>query len=248
MERWRVSVDYGTANPASFGLWGLKSGVWYRVAEYYYSSRREGRQKTDAEYVEDLRQLADGRRIEQVVVDPSAASFITALRQAGFPVTKADNEVLDGIRVTADLLKNRRLVICSICADCLREMELYCWESQGNRESPRKENDHAMLVSGDVMLNLLKLTEFQNPLTGLNFQGTGTLTTPLGATLLRTSAMPEMADVSAHGSAGSLETEAAENETAFSYPAGSWTAEPARELSRVFERDARRYDGGFSLY
>jgi len=60
--------------------------------------------------------------------------------------------------------------------------------------------------------------------------------------------MPEMADVSAHGSAGSLETEAAENETAFSYPAGSWTAEPARELSRVFERDARRYDGGFSLY
>jgi len=144
MERWRVSVDYGTANPASFGLWGLKSGVWYRVAEYYYSSRREGRQKTDAEYVEDLRQLADGRRIEQVVVDPSAASFITALRQAGFPVTKADNEVLDGIRVTADLLKNRRLVICSICADCLREMELYCWESQGNRESPRKENDHAM--------------------------------------------------------------------------------------------------------
>ena len=49
---------------------------------------------------------------------------------------------------------------------------------------------NTMLVGGDVMLNLLKLPEFQNPLTGLNFQGTGTLTTPLGATLLRTSAMP----------------------------------------------------------
>ena len=36
-----------------------------------------------------------------------------------------------------------------------------------------------------------KMEEFQNPLTGLNFQGTGTLTSPLGATLLRTSAMPE---------------------------------------------------------
>lgn len=35
-----------------------------------------------------------------------------------------------------------------------------------------------------------KLSEFQNPLTGLNFQGTGTLATPLGAKLLRTSAMP----------------------------------------------------------
>ena len=49
---------------------------------------------------------------------------------------------------------------------------------------------NTMLVSNDVMLAMLKLTEFQNPLTGLNFQGTGTLTTPLGANLLRTSAMP----------------------------------------------------------
>ena len=49
---------------------------------------------------------------------------------------------------------------------------------------------NTMLVSGDVMLSMLKLTEFQNPLTGLNFQGTGTLTTPLGAKLLRTSAVP----------------------------------------------------------
>ena len=50
---------------------------------------------------------------------------------------------------------------------------------------------NALLVSGDVMMKLLKLTEFQNPLTGLNFQGTGRLTTPLGATLLRTSVLPE---------------------------------------------------------
>jgi len=49
---------------------------------------------------------------------------------------------------------------------------------------------NTMLVSGDTMLALLKLPEFQNPLTGLNFQGTGKLTTPLGATLLRTSAVP----------------------------------------------------------
>ena len=49
---------------------------------------------------------------------------------------------------------------------------------------------NTILVSGDMMLKLLKLSEFQNPLTGLNFQGTGKLTTPLGANLLRTSAMP----------------------------------------------------------
>ena len=50
---------------------------------------------------------------------------------------------------------------------------------------------NTMLVSSDVMLALLKLSEFQNPLTGLNFQGTGTLTTPLGAKLLRSSAVPQ---------------------------------------------------------
>ena len=49
---------------------------------------------------------------------------------------------------------------------------------------------NTMLVSSDVMLSLLKMPEFQNPMTGLNFQGTGSLTSPLGAKLLRTSAMP----------------------------------------------------------
>ena len=50
---------------------------------------------------------------------------------------------------------------------------------------------NTLLVGNDVMVKMLKLPEFQNPLTGLNFQGTGKLATPLGANLLRTSAMPE---------------------------------------------------------
>ena len=141
---WRVSVDYGTSNPASFGLWGKQNGVWYRVEEYYYDSRKAGRQKTDAEYVEDLGELLAGRRVSRVLVDPSAASFIQALRQAGFPVFRANNDVADGIQVTADLLKQGKLVICRGCRDCLREMELYCWDQRGDRDAPRKENDHAM--------------------------------------------------------------------------------------------------------
>ena len=48
---------------------------------------------------------------------------------------------------------------------------------------------NTLLVGSDMMLAMLKMQEFQNPLTGLNFQGTGTLTTPLGAKLLRTSAL-----------------------------------------------------------
>ena len=48
---------------------------------------------------------------------------------------------------------------------------------------------NTLLVPTDVMVSMLKLPEFQNPLTGLNFQGTGKLATPMGAKLLRTSAM-----------------------------------------------------------
>ena len=112
MDAWRVSIHYGTVNPPTMGLWGRRNGVWYRVEEYYYDSRREGQQKTDAEYVEALRALCGDRRVERVIVDPSAASFQAALRQAGFPVRAADNRVLDGIRVTAGLLRNGQIVLC----------------------------------------------------------------------------------------------------------------------------------------
>ena len=141
---WRVSVDYGTVNPLSMGLWGQKNGVWYRVEEIYYDSRREGRQKTDAEYADLLEQLAAGREIQRVIVDPSAASFMEALRQRGWQVVKADNDVADGIRVAADLLRQRRIVLCRPCRDGLREMALYCWDERTGRDAPRKEHDHAM--------------------------------------------------------------------------------------------------------
>ncbi len=143
-EAWRISADYGTVNPASFGLWGRQGGRWYRVQEYYYDSKKEGVQRTDAEYVRAMEELAQGRTIQRVIVDPSAASFMEALRREGFPVVKADNDVSDGIRVTADLLRQGRLKICRTCGDCLREMELYCWDERGGKDMPRKENDHAM--------------------------------------------------------------------------------------------------------
>ena len=144
-EKWYISCDYGTVNPTSFGLWALRDGVWYRVREYYYDSRKEGRQKTDAEYVEDLRKFAAGENVERVIVDPSAASFIEALRREGFPVSRADNDVADGIRVTANLLKQRKIVICEGCESCLSEIAAYCWEESGTgRDRPKKERDHAM--------------------------------------------------------------------------------------------------------
>lgn len=143
-ERWYISCDYGTVNPASFGLWGLQKGVWYRVKEFYFDSKREMRQMTDAEYADALQRLAGHREISAVIVDPSAASFIELLRRRGWNVKKADNDVLSGIRLTSDLLKSGKLVLCDTCTDCLREMEQYVWDVKAGKDTVRKEHDHAM--------------------------------------------------------------------------------------------------------
>ena len=50
---------------------------------------------------------------------------------------------------------------------------------------------NTILCSTGTMTDILKISELQNPLTGLNFQGTGKLTTPLGAQLHRTSAVED---------------------------------------------------------
>jgi len=140
-----VSCDYGTVNPASFGLWGLWDGVWYRIREFYFDSRREGFQKTDIEYARDFVAFCEGRRIDAVVVDPSAASFMEALRRMGFKVLGARNDVLDGIRRTSEALKSGRVVICPECEEARREFALYSWrEGADGIDAPRKENDHAM--------------------------------------------------------------------------------------------------------
>ncbi|MBR2048232.1 MAG: PBSX family phage terminase large subunit [Oscillospiraceae bacterium] len=142
---WYISCDYGTVNPTSMGLWGQHQGVWYRVKEFYFDSRQKMRQMTDGEYVRALAELAGGRRIKAVIVDPSAASFIQALRREGWTVRQADNDVISGIRATAEALKTGRIVICDGCGDCLREMEEYVWDlKDGTRDRVKKEHDHAM--------------------------------------------------------------------------------------------------------
>ena len=144
-DKWYVSCDYGTVNPTSMGLWGLHQGVWYRVQEIYFASRERQRQMTDEEYAEALANLVGKRFVTAVIVDPSAASFIEVLKRKGWHVRKADNDVLSGIRLTSDCLKDGRIVICQGCDDCIREMDAYVWDlSGGSRDRVKKEHDHAM--------------------------------------------------------------------------------------------------------
>ena len=105
-EKYIISCDYGTVNPSSFGLWGKKEDKWYRIREYYHDSRKLGIQKTDEEHYTSLNELAGNCKIDNVIVDPAAASFIQCIRRhKKFKVKPAKNNVIDGIRMVSDALK-----------------------------------------------------------------------------------------------------------------------------------------------
>lgn len=144
-EEWVVSCDYGTVNPCSMGLWGRVGTAWYRVAEYYHDARRTGEMRTDQEYYAALEQLAGDRPVREVVVDPSAASFLECIRRQGrYRAIPAHNQVADGIRLVSDALRGGRIFFSPDCRDTIREMGLYRWKEQAAQDTPVKEHDHAM--------------------------------------------------------------------------------------------------------
>lgn len=141
---WYISVDYGTLNAFSAGLWCYDGTTAYRAAEYYYSGRETRKQLTNAQYLQRIQQLAGSHKIECVIVDPSAASFIAELRNADFTVRKGKNAVVDGIRRVSSALQAEKLRFSPDCKNCIREFGLYRWDESCSEDRPIKENDHAM--------------------------------------------------------------------------------------------------------
>lgn len=150
--KWYVSVDYGTVNPTAAGLWCLWKGTAYMAQEYYYDSRAEAEnghsknpRRTDEEHYAELEKLSGDRRIERVIVDPSAASFKETVRRHGkFAVWNADNSVLDGIRLTASLLSAGRILIHRSCKGILSEFGQYRWDMDALEDAVIEEFDHGM--------------------------------------------------------------------------------------------------------
>lgn len=143
-----VSIDYGTQNATAMLLWNKGiDGKWYCIREYYYSGRDKGTQKTDSEYADDLVEWLEDTPIKDVIVDPSAASFITELRKRGFNVIPADNGVEDGIRFVAALLNREKIVFSSSCENTIKEFASYIWDPKAadrGEDKPIKQHDHAM--------------------------------------------------------------------------------------------------------
>lgn len=148
IDKYYVSCDYGTQNATVFLLWQqARNGKWYCIREYYYSGRDKNKQKTDNAYADDLEVFLEGIKPEAIVVDPSAASFIAELRERGYQVRKARNDVLDGIRFTGTQLNVNNIFFLSCCENTIKEFASYIWDIKAcdrGEDKPVKQYDHAM--------------------------------------------------------------------------------------------------------
>lgn len=149
-----IAVDYGTHNPCVFlDIWDDGQTVWVDN-EYRWDSqsdlakRRANPQKTDSQYADDMEVFMGPREdmVCLIVVDPSAASFITELRLRGYAVKPGNNEVEDGIRVVAAMFANNVLRVHKTrCKGLIAELRSYVWDDKAaerGEDKPVKQKDH----------------------------------------------------------------------------------------------------------
>lgn len=142
-----VAIDFGTQNAMVYlDCWDDGETVWI-LDEYYYDGRKKGKQKENSEYADDFQKFVGSEYPRFVIIDPSAASFKTTLRNRGFRIKDADNEVLEGIRMVSTLMAQRKLrVHRQKCPNLLNEIGGYVWDEKAalrGVEQPVKQNDHA---------------------------------------------------------------------------------------------------------
>ena len=144
--QYYVSCDYGTQNPTVFLLWGLHNKTWYCIKEYYYDGRHSTKQRTDDEYANDLDKFV-GDIKPKIVIDPSAASFIAKLRNKGYSVIQAKNNVLDGIRETQSAMNVGKIMFTAGLTNLFNELASYVWDEKAannGEDKVIKEHDHSM--------------------------------------------------------------------------------------------------------
>lgn len=147
-KQYYLGIDYGTTNPFAAVLVGYNDdhhpSLWVEK-EYLWDSSKQGYQKTDSEYADDIQKAFEGYPVRLIYLDPSAESFQVELRRRNKPVKQANNEVLNGIRFCANLITQGDITICRSCPNLIREIEGYVWDSKAAKDGidkPLKKNDH----------------------------------------------------------------------------------------------------------
>jgi len=157
MRQWMcVAIDYGTSNPFHALILGLGiDGLLYIAGEWRYDGRTEMKQLTDSEYADRVNAwlFSEPVRGHEVVipqywvVDPSALSFRTELRQRGVTQIEAVNSVNDGIRLVSTLMGKHALKVHRSCEYLLDEIDGYSWDDRLailGEDRPIKLNDHGV--------------------------------------------------------------------------------------------------------
>lgn len=168
-EKQWISIDYGTQNATVFKLWSLFKGTWYNNAEYYYSGRETGRQKTDEQYIDDLEDFFFehdlSRKNVKLIVDPSAASFKKALLNRGFGVVNANNNVLDGVRFMMTQMNLGKMKWTEASQHTLKEFGSYMWDKKAadrGEDAVVKEHDHCLDADRYFAMKVLYVKKQRN--------------------------------------------------------------------------------------
>ena len=153
-EYWIAGIDYGTVNAFACVLIGVSTGKYTQTGkrlwaekEYFWDSKKQGRQKTNSEYADDVAAFLEPYAVKNVYVDPSAAAFKLELRRRGIHCVDAYNDVEDGIQIMTSEMKKGNFYICEDCPNLIREIEGYVWDSkQAERgiDAPIKKDDHIL--------------------------------------------------------------------------------------------------------
>ena len=164
-----VGIDYGTSNATAAVLCAVTPRQWPQIhieQEYYWDSAKKGRQKTDDELAEDIKNFIGYKSVKAVYVDPSAASLKLELRNRNIPVLDAKNDVLEGIKVTAKFITNKSIVIhksCTTLTDCIQS---YIWDAKASDrgvDKPLKVREHIIDATRYAVYSAFPHGDFGHP-------------------------------------------------------------------------------------
>lgn len=153
-EYWICGIDYGSVNAFACVLIGVSTGKYTQTGkmmwvekEYYWDPKKMGRQKTQSEFAQDVKEFIEPYAVKAIYCDPSAESFQLELRRMGIHVTDGNNDVENGISVMTSEMKKGNLFICDECVNTIREIEGYVWDSKAaarGDDEPVKKDDHTV--------------------------------------------------------------------------------------------------------
>lgn len=147
--RWiSLGIDYGDTHPFAALLLGVGAdGRLYLTREWRWDSVKRQQNLVQAEYSARLRAWLGKVEPEWVCVDPAAKAFRNQLFRDGWLPVKADNAVLDGLRLIASLLAEGLLLVHESCAGWIEEIPGYVWDPKAallGRDEPVKAKDDSL--------------------------------------------------------------------------------------------------------